>query len=117
MPRPRLPYGLWTNHDGSEVLFDRGYRALSRRWPGHPAAVVSPYLHVRWTSQEFFYRDDEDWTPELVERLEWLVHEFSVGLDVRPYLIEEQAKVRAKELQEQRRLREQHRGRAAAAAR
>ena len=50
-----LPYGWWTMHDGSHVLFDRSYSPL---WARSPDGVVTACDRTQWTEwvrMEWFY--------------------------------------------------------------
>jgi hypothetical protein len=52
-----LPYGMWTCADGRQVLFNRRYKPIWQRYPGHPATVAEVEEWVPWIRQEWFYHD------------------------------------------------------------
>ncbi|WP_223476576.1 hypothetical protein [Oricola indica] len=90
-----LPYGLWTGHNGAEVLFNRQYDALWGRFPGFPASRMKAR---HWSAifpetpmvEEWFYDDatspranDRQW-----ERAEKCLLAFLTGRDVRGFLVD-----------------------------
>jgi hypothetical protein len=54
----RMPYGVWTCHDGREVLFNREYRPIWERRPGEAPRAADPFEWVRIKTQRWFYVDD-----------------------------------------------------------
>jgi hypothetical protein len=61
--RQTLPYGAWSEKDGSIVLFNRNYEPLWRRSPdGTTTKVTGAISHrgvvwIDWTKQEHFFHD------------------------------------------------------------
>jgi hypothetical protein len=61
--RAELPYGLWTEEDGSQVLFNRDYHPIWRRKPdGTVGGVDDPIgpngkRWIYWISQDHFFND------------------------------------------------------------
>jgi hypothetical protein len=61
--RRELPYGIWRENDGSEVLFNRGYNPIWRRRPdGSVRRVRDPIgpngkMWIHWVSQDHFFND------------------------------------------------------------
>jgi hypothetical protein len=53
----RLPYGIWTCGDGSEVLFNRDYEPLWRRLPDGTARPEEPDEGIEWVRMDPFYDD------------------------------------------------------------
>jgi hypothetical protein len=82
--RAELPYGIWREADGSEVLFNRDYWPLWRRKPdGTVSRVDDPIRHgkmwIHWVAQDHFFNDSNPpWhnaaTRELCEAIlrDWL---------------------------------------------
>lgn len=56
--RRRLPYGEWTCTDGRKVLFNRNYKPIWQRLPGHCAERADPEEKVKFVEQKWFYEDD-----------------------------------------------------------
>lgn len=52
-----LPYGIWRCADGQEVLFNRGYMPILRRYPDQPVTAANPGEWVAWNTQEYFWDD------------------------------------------------------------
>jgi hypothetical protein len=65
MRRKQLPYGCWTCEDGRQVLFNRFYKPICQRLPGHPPQPADPDERVPFVKQEWFYNDA---TPESKKR-------------------------------------------------
>jgi hypothetical protein len=61
--RRELPYGIWIEKNGAEVLFNRDYRPIWRRRPGGNVSRVrdpigpSGEMWIYWVSQDHFYND------------------------------------------------------------
>jgi len=55
-PAGTLPYGCWTLRDGSEVLFDRTYAPMWRRWPDGTVSRAEVRWY-RWIKQTYFHDD------------------------------------------------------------
>jgi len=57
-----LAYGIWTEEDGSEVLFSRDYMPLWRLRKNERPARVSPIEWIKYTDQRWFWTDaDAPW--------------------------------------------------------
>lgn len=57
--RHRLPYGKWTCADGREVLFNRDYKPIWQRRPGHAAEPADRQEWVPFERQEWYYQDGQ----------------------------------------------------------
>jgi hypothetical protein len=98
-----LPYGVWTEADGAEVLFARDYLPLWRIRKGSPPERVSPKTWIQYVKQDWFFADgNTPWDhqvryevllkklqtygvrglPKLVELLPALIHD-STGKSLR----------------------------------
>jgi hypothetical protein len=63
-----LPYGLWSCHDGREVLFHHGYVPIWQRYPGRKAVRADPTEWVAWVRQEWLYEaGSEPWLEKNAE--------------------------------------------------
>lgn len=64
-----IPYGEWTEDDGSKVLFSRDYKPL---WKVSPKGAVlrdKPWRHVRYVDREMFFDDwDDVWSDRSLQR-------------------------------------------------
>jgi hypothetical protein len=52
-----IPYGAWTEPDGSKVLFSRDYFPLWRISNGKKPERLNPWLRIRFTHEEWFWDD------------------------------------------------------------
>lgn len=52
-----LPYGLWTEGDGSVVLFDRNYCPIIRVQMAGGVTSVHPLEHIKFVDERWFYED------------------------------------------------------------
>lgn len=52
-----LAYGMWTEGDGSRVLFSRDYAPLWRLQDGRRAVRTSPWERIKFEKQEWFWND------------------------------------------------------------
>lgn len=84
------PYGEWTEHDGSRVIFDRKYRPIVRARPDGSTTIVPSDEFIEFVSERFLHGgfgcspdrvtrkivteiiERYDLTPELRRRLELL---------------------------------------------
>ena len=55
--RSRLPYGMWVDATGRQVLFNRRYQPIWQREPGAKAKTIDPGEHIPYVSQIWFYND------------------------------------------------------------
>ena len=51
-----FPYGKFIQQDGSEVIFDRRYRPISRVFPNGNIEIVQPTEWINFESQQWFYK-------------------------------------------------------------
>jgi hypothetical protein len=51
-----LPYGWWTEADGSFVIFDRCYRPIGRKRPHGTIDIVAPDTWIAYMGQFWLYR-------------------------------------------------------------
>jgi hypothetical protein len=58
-PRASLPYGMWTQEDGTEVLFNRSYRPMWKRTPEGEVSKTSGWVDEIVKVQHYY----DDWTP------------------------------------------------------
>lgn len=56
--RRRLPYGVWCDAAGREVLFNRDYQPLWNRSPNGVVSPADPAEQVEKTDQRWFFTDD-----------------------------------------------------------
>ncbi|MCY4259433.1 MAG: hypothetical protein OXC91_04125 [Rhodobacteraceae bacterium] len=86
--RLKLPYGVWTEEDGSKVLFSRDYKPLWRLTDGKKAERLQPWLWIKSIDRQYFW-DDRNRPWGSVRRLEeeenWL-HGF--GIHCLPKLVD-----------------------------
>jgi hypothetical protein len=54
-----LPYGAWTEKDGSRVLFSRDYKPLWRLTVGRKPNRINPWDRIKFEKQEWFWDDTE----------------------------------------------------------
>jgi hypothetical protein len=52
-----LPYGVWKEKDGSEVLFSRDYKPLWRIRKGKRPERVEPWIWIKFVDQHWFWKD------------------------------------------------------------
>ena len=52
-----LPYGVWTESDGAQVLFSRDYLPLWQVRKDGLIERVEPWLWIKWTEQKWFWDD------------------------------------------------------------
>lgn len=80
-----MPYGYWTETDGSEVVFSRDYKPMWRIRPDRLVERVEPWLWIQQVRQTYLWKvGDEPWNdPEVAVRLEsWLAKRGILGLPV-----------------------------------
>ena len=80
-----LPYGVWTEHDGSEVIFARDYKPLWRIRVDGAVERLEPWLWIHFKKESHLSEDAyTPWrTPGLKERLEeWLQNKGISGLPI-----------------------------------
>jgi hypothetical protein len=66
-----IPYGYWTELDGSYVIFDRKYRVLCRVVDG-VSTVLPSDTYIDYVEQTWLYRNDEShplFSQEMVYKL------------------------------------------------
>jgi hypothetical protein len=51
-----LPYGWWTDADGSFVIFDGRYRPICRKRPHGSIEIVAPGTWIAYVGQSWLYR-------------------------------------------------------------
>lgn len=71
-----MPYGFWTEADGSQVIFSRDYKPMWRIHPDRPVERVEPWLWIQQIRQTYLWSEGEEpWDdPDLAARLQdWLV--------------------------------------------
>jgi hypothetical protein len=57
-----VPYGVWTEKDGSRVLFSRDYKPLWRLTPAKRPARANPWDRIQFDREEWFWGDtDTPW--------------------------------------------------------
>jgi hypothetical protein len=82
-----LPYGLWVDATGREVLFNRAYQPIWQRVDGAVLAADSSEW-IAWKSQRWFYKDaDTSQHAALCRHLELILDAFRDGEDVSRWLI------------------------------
>ncbi len=67
--RLKLAYGVWTEEDGSKVLFSRDYKPLWRLTDGKRPKRLRPWHWIEWIDQQHFW-DDRNTPWWSVHRLE-----------------------------------------------
>lgn len=78
-----LPYGVWTDKDGREVLFNRFYRPIWQRRNGIVSAADSAE-RVAWQTQAWLYDERQLIRHRaLCRRLEAILASFLAGEDIR----------------------------------
>ena len=86
----RLPYGLWTHPDGTEILFNRGHRAIWRRGPEGTAEPTKQVFMGEGCAERWF-RDDATLNPrrtgEGITHALLVLGLFVSGADVRHRLL------------------------------
>ena len=55
--RLKLAYGVWTEEDGSKVLFSRDYKPLWRLTHGRRPERLRPWLWIEWIESQHFWDD------------------------------------------------------------
>ncbi|TAK49866.1 MAG: hypothetical protein EPO23_01160 [Xanthobacteraceae bacterium] len=54
-----LPYGYWTEADGSRVLFSRDYKPMWRLRDGHPIERLDPWLRIYFHQETHLWPSNE----------------------------------------------------------
>ena len=93
-----LPYGFWTESDGSKVLFSRDYMPMWRIGPEAKPVRLEPWLRIRFQKQDWFWREGHEspfWSVAVKERLEERLVEFGVTMlpilaDALPVLVHDE---------------------------
>ncbi|MCR0983138.1 hypothetical protein [Roseomonas populi] len=94
--RLHMPYGFWTEAEGSIVVFSRDYKPMWRIRPDSSVERVEPWLWIRHVRETYLWQvGDEPWeNPDVAARLEgWLAERSILGLpilaDALPALVHE----------------------------
>ena len=80
-----LPYGIWREADGAEVIFNRGYTPLWRRAPDGTVTRIphnpDAKVWIEWVKQTFLYetRTPPDRNKAVRQRCEALLREWGVA--------------------------------------
>jgi hypothetical protein len=80
-----MPYGFWTEADGSDVVFSRDYKPMWRIRPDRSVERVEPWLWIQQVRQTYLWKvGGEPWNdPDVAARLEgWLAERDILGLPV-----------------------------------
>ena len=81
-----LPYGFWTEYDGSEVAFSRDYKPLWRVRPNGKVERLEPWLRIRFRTQTYLWDGDAQklWDhPQIKGDLDnWLAIRRIIGLPI-----------------------------------
>ncbi|HWA88626.1 MAG TPA: hypothetical protein VG889_01230 [Rhizomicrobium sp.] len=75
-----LPYGFWTESDGSIVLFSRDYFPLWRIRKGSSQERLNPWLRINFVKEEWFWNDGvvQLDSAELREQLKAVLEKFGI---------------------------------------
>lgn len=86
--RLKLPYGYWTETDGSTVLFSRDYKPLWRLIDGRKPVRLAPWLWIDNIEQKWFWSGtDTPWdSPRRLQREENRLREY--GITALPKLVD-----------------------------
>jgi hypothetical protein len=52
-----IPYGVWVEPDGREILFNRWYVAIWQRYPGQSPTPADPLTWANIAAERWFYDD------------------------------------------------------------
>jgi hypothetical protein len=77
-----LAYGIWTEQDGSKVLFSRDYYPLWRIAPLGTVAADEPWRFVDYAGKADYLFDDETapwWNPRKAQEIEHLMEKMGVS--------------------------------------
>jgi len=77
-----LAYGIWTEQDGSKVLFSRDYCPLWRITPDGTVAADEPWRFVDYAGKADYLFDDETapwWNAHKAKELEHLMEKMGVS--------------------------------------
>jgi hypothetical protein len=80
-----LPYGVWTEPDGSQVIFNRDYKPLWRVRMDGTVDRIEPWLWIDFVDQRFLWEDARTpWRDRILQaELRQLLSEFRiVGLPI-----------------------------------
>ena len=86
--RLKLAYGVWTEEDGSKVLFSRDYKPLWRLMDGKRPERLRPWLWIEWIDQQHFWdgMNTPWWSVRRLEEEEDRLRDF--GIRCLPMLVE-----------------------------
>lgn len=69
-----MPYGIWTETDGSQVVFSRDYKPMWRLRTCQPTERLVPWLHINFVREELLWPAAQ--TPWTSENLSSRLYEF-----------------------------------------
>jgi len=89
-PADSLPYGIWTQADGTEVMFNREYEPIWKRRPGEPATKVTKFEWVPHVRQDYLYLvgDGHGPYPDLRKQLLRAEGDFAAGRELQLPIVE-----------------------------
>jgi hypothetical protein len=85
-----LPYGIWLQADGTQVMFNRKYEPIWKRRPGEPATKVTSFEWVPHVRQDYLYLVGDGYGPysDLRNRLLRAERDFAAGLELQVPIVE-----------------------------
>lgn len=79
--RLKLSYGVWTEEDGSKVLFSRDYKPLWRLTDGKKPERLRPWERIKWIESQHFWDDRNTpwWSARRLEEEENRLRGFGIN--------------------------------------